>query len=41
MRVADSTDNDFVDTYTITQFAANMTPGIEFDESTVVPPTPI
>lgn len=37
----DSTGNGYQGTFTITQYAASMAPGMEFDESTIVPPTPI
>lgn len=37
----DGTGSTFQGTFTITQYVASMAPGMEFDESTVVPPTPI
>ncbi|HME37682.1 MAG TPA: hypothetical protein VKG63_01870 [Steroidobacteraceae bacterium] len=37
----DPSGNTFHGTFTITQYMASVAPGQEFDESTVVPPTPI
>ena len=37
----DAAGDSFRGTFTITQYATTMSPGTEFDENTVVPPTPI
>jgi hypothetical protein len=39
--ILDPSGSTFKGRFTITQYAATAAPGAEFDESTVVPPTPI